>query len=103
MAIGYKAMLKPEQLPPFVASLPLILFQTIERLLFPNYLLQKCCQLVRFNQSNVHALNADRSGLMGGIAKQPAAALAELPCQPMFEGDLLAPKDFIDLAREPWC
>src|SRR5215475_1261478 len=103
MAIGYKAMLKPEQVPPFVASLPLILFQTIERLLFPNYLSQKCCQLVRFNQSNIHALNANGSGLMRGIAEQPAAALAELPRQPMFEKDLLAPKNFIDLAREPGC
>jgi hypothetical protein len=59
-------------------------------------------QIFGFVQSDVHALRADGTGLMGGVAREPGAALAELFCESMFEPNASRPREVCNSAFEPW-
>ena len=54
-------------------------------------------------QTQVHAVHAGGAGLMGGVARQPAAALAEAQRQLALELDLGDPEDVLDIELEPGC
>src|SRR5437899_12321977 len=66
-----------------------------------NDFLQPADQRLGFGKTRVHALNADRAGLMGRVANEPTAILAARFRQTALKSNLCAPGDIFYAGCKP--
>jgi|SRR5881394_1262053 hypothetical protein len=69
--------------------------------IFLKDLAQSLRQLSAFLETCVHTLDADRPGLVRGVARQPTAVSTKTRHQTVLEPDFCTPGDLSDTRREP--